>query len=64
VPVGETAVKETAPLLTPADFAQLRERAQRAREEACRLSDEYQFIVAWYQMRPHSKVRPVPILDE
>ena len=49
--------------LVHADVAKLLERAQRAREEAVRLSDDHRFIVIWLRMRPRCTVRPSPLLD-
>ena len=57
-------MKELADIPTPPDVAVLCERAQRAREEAKRLSSDYYFIVAWQRMRPRASVRPCSMLDE
>jgi len=48
----------------PADVAALCERARRVRDEAQRLSSDYDFILSWYRMRPRSGVRPSRLLDE
>jgi len=57
-------MKEPASIPTLADVAVLCERARRARDEAQRLSSDYQFILSWHRMRPGSGVRPSPLLDE
>jgi hypothetical protein len=57
-------VKETDDSSVLADLVQLDARARRALEEARRLSDDHRFITFWCQMRPRSKVRLSPILDE
>ena len=62
-PLGE-AMNEPAAIPMAADVAALCERARRARAEAQRLSSDYHFILSWYRMRPGSKVRPSPLLDE
>ena len=57
-------MRETAFPLEPADLGELRKRARQVREEAVRLSSDYHFILAWYQMRPRPGVRSAPILEE
>jgi hypothetical protein len=57
-------VEEIANISIRQDIARLCERARRAREEAERLAADQQFIFSWCQMRPRSKVRPSPMLDE
>jgi hypothetical protein len=47
-----------------AELAMVVERAKRASEKAMQLADEYRFIVTWYGMRPHSRLRPDPMLDD
>jgi hypothetical protein len=57
------SMKETPGTLVPGSVAELLERALRAREEAQRLSSEYEFIVSWYRMRPRFAARPSSMLD-
>ena len=57
-------MNEPAAIPMAADVAALCERARRAREEAQLLADDQRFIISWSQMRPRSKVRPSPLLDE
>ena len=57
-------MKERAERSVLVDVVQLFDRARRARDEAQRLLDDQRFIISWSQMRPRSKVRPSPMLDE
>ena len=56
-------MKETAPVPVHTDLAELLERAERAREEAEKLSGDCRFIVLWSRMRPRGAVRPSPMVD-
>ena len=61
---GETALQEKTLAPAIAELADLTERAKRASKTTAELVQEYKFIVTWYAMRPHSRLRPDPILDE
>ena len=45
------------------EVAMIVERAKQAAATTRQLAREYRFIVAWYSMRPRSRVRPFLILD-
>lgn len=47
-----------------AELAMLVERAKQASEKTMQLADEYRFMVTWYGMRPHSRLRPDAMLDD
>jgi hypothetical protein len=46
------------------ELAGLVERAERACRTTAQLVRDFNFIVVWYQSRPRSRLRAVPILDE
>jgi hypothetical protein len=46
------------------ELAVLVERAERACKTTAQLVRDFNFIVVWYQSRPRSRLRVVPILDE
>jgi len=49
---------------TYSELAELRERAQRAIDETIVLIADFQFLRAWWRMRPSAGVIPCPMLDD
>ena len=49
---------------TYSELAELRERAQRAIDETVVLIADYEFLRAWWRMRPSAGVRLSPMLDD
>ena len=49
---------------TLSELAELAERAKRTSEITAKLAEEYRFLLIWYGMRSHSRIRPNPILDD
>ena len=54
--------EKTVPLV--AELADLVGRARRACETTAQLVQDYKFLVMWHSMRPRSRLRPYPMLDE
>src|ERR1700730_19338458 len=52
------------PIPVVEELAVLVERAERACKTTAQLVRDFNFIVVWYQSRPRSRLRAVPILDE
>jgi hypothetical protein len=57
-------VEKTAFHSTVTNLVELRERAQRAINETIVLIGDYQFLRAWWRMRPSGRVTPSPLLDD
>jgi hypothetical protein len=57
-------VEKTAFHSTVTNLAELRERAQRAIDETIVLIGDYQFLRAWWRMRPTGRVTPSSMLDD
>ena len=54
----------TTPVPVVGELAVLVERAERACKTTVQLVRDFNFIVAWYQSRPRSRLRADPLLDE
>jgi hypothetical protein len=54
----------STPVPVVEELAGLVERAERACRTTAQLVRDFNFIVVWYQSRPRSRLRAVPILDE
>jgi hypothetical protein len=46
------------------EMSGLVERAERACKTTVQLVQDFHFLLKWYQSRPRSRLRAVPILDE
>ena len=57
-------MEKTAFHSTVTNLAELRERAQRAIDETIVLIGDYQFLRAWWRMRPSGRVTPSSMLDD
>jgi hypothetical protein len=58
----KSPMQETVPVIS--ELAVLADRAKRASETTMQLVREYRLIVAWFALRPRSRRRPYPTLDQ
>ena len=57
-------MEKTAFHSTCSELVKLRERAQREIDETVVLIGDYQFLQAWWRMRPRARVIPSSMLDD